>query len=372
MVEKRFDDLSRREFLKRSAAGGALFAFGPHIWIPRSMVGFAGDGNPHPNISGLRVVGVQDEKMTGEQKPRSTWLEQEPLVKADLVAANIDRLACALAEEKEVKKAWEKIFVKPPKKAWGDVVVAIKTNHIAKQRTRSAVVAKVAHVLTDVIGVKGTNVHIYDACDGRRMSEETPFKGLPEGVELANRWGGYNIRATVPKPYKDGQQQARCLDHLVKGTVDILIDLALCKGHDQRFGGITLSMKNHFGTFEPNPSHRSGGGADYLIGINKTPEILGQIDPKTGKVLFPRQQLCLIDALWSGRPGTPSGESIGQPNSLYMGVFGPVMDFVLARSLCRDRLGWSVNEEVLGRFLSEFGLKEQDLPNEGKVIDALA
>jgi len=370
MVRRGNGDVSRREFLQRTAAGGAAFVVAPHIWVPRPMGGFAGGETVHPNISGLRVVGLHDDTMTTELKPRATWLQQEPLVRADVVAANIDRMACALAQEKEVKKAWQAIFVKPPKRAWNEVVVAVKTNHIAKQRTRSAVVARVCHVLTDVMGVKGSNIHIYDACNGGRMAQKTPFAGLPAGVHLSNRWGGYNIRTTVPKPWKDGQQQARCLDHLVKGTVDILVNIALCKGHGQGFGGATMTMKNHFGTFEPGPSHRKGGGADYLIAINKTGQILGQIDPKTGKVLFPRQQVSLVDALWASRPG-PGGEATHQLNSLYMGALNPVVDFQVARHVRRDRMGWPVNEEVIGRFLTDFGLAEKDLPNGGKIIDAL-
>lgn len=360
--------IGRREFLKRTAAGGVALAFGPHIWIPRPVLGAVEAATLHPNLNPLRVVGVQDNAFTTDLKPTATWVQQEPLVKADRVAAAIDRMACALAEEKEPKTAWQKVFVKPPQKAWNEVVVAIKTNQIARQRTRSAVVAKVCHVLTDELGVKGSNIFIYDGVHGGRMSQETRFAGLPEGVNLANQWGGIKTQVPVPKPFKDGAEQSRCLDHLAKGTIDILVNIALCKGHGNQFGGFTMAMKNHFGSFDPQPSHRAGGGADYLIAVNKTPQILGTLEEKTGKVLFPRQQLVLVDALWASRPG-PGGEATHQTNSLFMGVSCPVVDYQVARQFRRDRMTWPINEEVTDRFLSDLGIAAKDLPNEGKIID---
>jgi hypothetical protein len=64
-------------------------------------------------------------------------------------------------------------------------------------------------------------------------------------------------------------------------------------------------MKNHFGTFDPGPGHWTGS-QDYLIAINQTPEILGPMDRRKGKVLYPRQQLSLVDALWASKGG-PGG-----------------------------------------------------------------
>ncbi|MHC4789022.1 MAG: hypothetical protein ACYS8K_07435, partial [Planctomycetota bacterium] len=81
--------------------------------------------------------------------------------------------------------------------------------------------------------------------------------------------------------------------------------------------------------------HRDGGGADYLIAINKTPEILGQIDPLSGEVIQPRQQLCIIDALWASETG-PGGLPTAQPNALMMGTVAPAMDYLTATRFRRD------------------------------------
>jgi hypothetical protein len=128
-------------------------------------------------------------------------------------------------------------------------------------------------------------------------------------------------------------------------------------------------MKNHFGTFNPRLSHQGGGGADYLIGINKSPFILGDLDPATGNVLFPRQQLCVVDALWGSDPG-PGGPPTAQLNSIIMGTSGAVTDYVVATHLRNEIMGWSVNRQVAERMLREFDISPGDLENGGKIIDA--
>lgn len=364
--------LSRRNFLKGTLTGAAVLGLGPVILSRRTAEAFPGGTEVHPNISSLRVVGIHDPGMTiqTEDSVYNTWSAQEKFVQAEAVHRNLDKLAISLAEEKKVDDAWKKIFLKPAGKSWGDVVVAIKTNNIAQQHTRSPVLEKICRVLTGTIGIKGSNIFIYDACHGSGMAKSTPFSGLPEGVQVVDRWGGYNLETVVPKPWHGGIKRAPCLDHLVKGKVDILVNVALCKGHSERFGKFTQSMKNHFGTFNPRLGHSgSEHDTDYLMGINRAPEILGETDSKTGKVLFPRQQLCIIDALWASEPG-PAGLPTVQSNRIFMGVFPPVLDYLVAMRFRRDEMKWSIEEDVVKRFLSEFGFSPSDLPADQKIIHA--
>jgi hypothetical protein len=128
-----------------------------------------------------------------------------------------------------------------------------------------------------------------------------------------------------------------------------------------------MTMKNHLGSFSPSPAH-DGGGLDYLIAINKTPEILGAMDKRTGKVLYPRQQLCLVDALWASKRG-PGGNPSSQPNFLAMGVLAPIVDYQLATWFRGERMGWQPNKKATRRMLSDFGYAESDLPAGGKIIE---
>jgi len=315
-------------------------------------------------------VGVHDPKMTLEVVPVCPWDHQERLVVARAVDENMDRMALALTGGKRVKDAWQAIFLKPPTKSWNEVVVAIKTNNIAIQHTRSAVMAKICRVLVEELNVKASHVFIYDGKHGADLAEKSPFAGLPEGCRIAGQWGGIHTAVPIPAPWRGGRRKAQCLKNLAKGEVDILINIALCKGHSDRFGGFTMAMKNHLGTFDPKWAHLPGA-TDYLVSINKSPQVLGDMDAKSGKVLLPRQQLCLIDALWASERG-PGGDTSCQPNRLYMGTFAPVLDYQVATRFRRDTMGWTIDEGVTTRFLSEFGIAESDLPQGGRIIDATA
>jgi hypothetical protein len=174
----------------------------------------------------------------------------------------------------------------------------------------------------------------------------------------------------IPSPWKQGGQRADCVKHLATGKIDILINIALCKGHADKFGGFTMTMKNHFGTFDPKWGHRFHA-TDYLLAINKTPQILGEISATSGEVHFPRQQLCIVDALWASEKG-PSCDTSCQPNRLYMGTFAPVLDYQVATQFRKATMGWAIDEPVTDRFLPEFGFTKSDLPKGGKIINARA
>jgi hypothetical protein len=359
--------VSRRRFLKNSIIMGAAITAFPTVLVRKARAAWARKTVVHPNVNNLRVVGITDGAMTKAKEPFSSWARQNELVVKEVVWKNIDKLACTLAETRDPGEAWKTIFIKPPSKSWSDTVVAIKTNNIGRQHTRSAVMAKICHTLTHTLGVKPFNIHIYDACHGRTMSRQTPFVGLPEGCQVEDKWGGITTFTAVPGPWKNPKGKSKCLKPLVNGSVDILINIGMCKGHSRRFGGFTMTMKNHFGTFDPELGHE-GGGLDYLIAINQTPEILGPMDKRTGRVLYPRQQLCLIDALWASKGG-PGGNPGHQPNFLAMGVMSPIVDYHVATWFRGKRMGWEPNMKATRRMLTDFGYNESDLPTGGRIIE---
>jgi len=359
--------ISRRQFMKKTMVTGATIAAFPTVLTSKSRAKNNAKLVVHPNVDNLRVVGITDTAMTRASEPVSPWRIQDKLVVTDVVWENIDKLACSLSEIGNPTEAWRSIFIKPSGKSWSDTVVAIKTNNIAQQHTRSAVMSKICHTLTHTVGVSPFNIHIYDACHGRNMHKKTPFEGLPEGCRVENQWGGSSTLTSIPVPWKNGNEESGCLSHLVDGSVDILINIALCKGHSSKFGKFTMTMKNHFGTFDPNPGHEKGA-QDYLIAINRTPEILGVMDKQTEKVIFPRQQLCLVDALWASKSG-PGGNPTHQSNFLAMGVLSPIVDFQVATKFRSEKMGWQPNKQMTHRMLTDFGYHERDLPSGGKIIE---
>ena len=359
--------ISRRGFIKQVAVTGAAITAFPTVLLPEARAAWAKKTVVHPHVDNLRVVGIKDPKMTTHIDPVSSWARQEQLVAKEAVWENMDKLACALADNRNADEAWRTIFLKPPRKPWSDTVVAIKTNNIAQQHSHSAVMAKICHTLTDTIGIKAHNLHIYDACHGDNLLVKTPFTGLPVGCRIEDKWGGSTVGTKVREPWKSGEGEAKCLKHLVDGSVDILVNMAMCKGHSGTFGKFTMTMKNHFGTFSPRPGHL-GGGLDYLLAINQTPEILGPMDKRSGKVLYPRQQLCIVDALWASKGG-PGGNPSHQPNFLVMGVLSPVVDYLVSTKFRGETMGWKPNRNAVQRMLTDFGYDVGDLPAGGKIIE---
>jgi hypothetical protein len=359
--------ITRRRFMKDVALVSAAVAVSPTIWVPKARASWAPKTSIHPNLDNLRVVTITDPAMTRPDSTGIPWARQEELVNTKVVWEDMDKLACGLVQTKNPEEAWKAIFIKPPRKSWSDTVFAIKTNHISQQHTRSAVISKVCHVAVDILGAKPGNIHIYDACHGSSMKKETPFKGLPEGTRIENTWGGSTTMTPVPKPWTNVNGESGCLELLVKDTVDILVNISMCKGHSSNFGGFTMTMKNHFGTFDPAPGHQRGS-LEYLLAINMTPEILGSMDPRTGQVQFPRQQLCIVDALWADKGG-PLGNPSHQTNFMAMGAFSPVVDYLVATGFRAERMGWGINRTAARRMLTDFGYSENDLPHGGKLIE---
>ena len=359
--------ISRRQFIRKAALAGTTLAVAPMIFVPKARAAWERKSIVHPNVNNLRVVGVTDPKMTRGLQPVSSWSAQERLVVKEVVWEDMDKLACGLVETRNPQDAWRAVFIKPPRKSWAHTVVAIKTNNISLQHTRSAVISKVCHVFTDLLGVKGTNIHIYDGIHGGSMAKNTPFAGLPEGVKIQDKWGGINKTVPVSAPWGDGRRTTKCLNHLAEGKVDILVNIALCKGHSETYGGFTMAMKNHMGTFSPMYIHQDEA-LEYLLAVNQTPQVLGPMDAKTGRVLYPLQQLCIIDAIWASEGG-PGGYPRTQPNFLAMGVLAPVVDYVMATRFRNERMGWNIQKEATRRMLTEFGYQESDLPAGGKIIE---
>jgi hypothetical protein len=356
--------ITRRTFIKKTVVAGVGISAFPTIFIPKARAQWAPKTTVHPNVDNLRVVSITDAKMI---KPDASFFDLDKFIVQKAVWENLDKLACSLTQTQNPQEAWRTIFIKPPGKSWSDTVVALKFNSVPVHgyQTPSALVSKVCHSLINTLGVKSSNIHIYDAVTGVMMRK---FTGLPQGCRVEELWGGVTTETQIPKPWPDAVNKGKstCLRQLVDGSVDILINIAQCKSHFFAFlGGFSMAMKNHFGSFEPRWGHSPNGtGLDYLISINQTPEILGSMDKQTGKVLYPRQQLCLIDGLWAN-----THFSKDQTNFLAMGVLAPVVDYQVGTKFLRERMEWNIPVPVTNRMLSDFGYSESDLPAGGKLIE---
>jgi hypothetical protein len=262
----------------------------------------------------------------------------------------MDELAKSLARKDDADDAWGTILRKPPSKSWNRVRAAIKVNCIHLQNMpRIAIVDKVCKELIRM-GVPAASITIYD---GRHNAGRGgayagyPGRGLPQGVVVSNRNGslGGTTQASIPQPRRGNFS---CTADIATGAVDILVNCAVNKGHSSSRGSCTLHMKNHYGTFDPQPGH-SGDQFAYLIAINKSDAILGG-DP-------PRQQLCILDSIWAMTHGPTGGPPNRAPHRILMGTFGPAVDYLTAKKVREAEMGAN-HSPYLDRFLTSFGYTE--------------
>jgi len=343
---KQKESISRRDFLSSATgatagilASSAVSAFGDEI-----KGGWTNGKRINPSIDNLRVVCCIDPAMMKSDPKSWDIVSQNEPVDHEKVLRTMDAMACALAQKNSAHEAWGSIFRKPASKEWQDVTVAIKPNCFMPNNPRVAVIDAVCKALIG-LGVQPAKIIIYDGCGGAK-EKFGGFAGtkLPAGVVMSNKNDvlGGTIDAPVPAPHAG---HFKCSAAIAKGSIDILVNIAVNRGH--HLAGTSMTMKNHAGTFEAMPIHL-GGGLNYIIAFNKSEAILG------GEPV--RQQLCIVDSLWAQTKG-PMGAPNKRPGALVMGTFSPAVDYITARRI-REPLMGCTHPPELGRLMSDFGYSD--------------
>jgi hypothetical protein len=357
----------RRDFLKLTAAGATGLA------LARSNRAYAawpssGTLELNPAIPNMRVVACVDTAMVKSVPANMTFETQNAAIDYARVQANMDAMAMTLAQKSTAEEAWKTIF--RSSRDWASTVVAIKANAgEPKNAARLAVLQKLSNLFTGW-GVKPENFIVYDGHTakpdlpsfmGASFSTTDKSKvlgvvGGPTGSSL-DLLGGWKDAKLV-----DGTTR-RCAAKLVDGTVDILIDIANNKGHSM-FGKVTLCMKNHYGTWEPDTSHTDLN--NLIFKMNKSDPIIGGTPP--------RQQLCIVDSLFCNKvniTGTPEL----MPCYLVMGTFAPAVDYLTVRKIREGVSNLNHDSAVIDSYVTSFGYKTSDpqwivVPPGGATADA--
>ena len=230
----------RRAFLKRTAVGLTVLA------LPRRLLASGPTAN-------TRVIIVDD--------PASiTGLTPDPAVVQTMVNAGIR----SLAQTSDLNLAWQSLLpgVAPTSR------IALKVNCInSSLSTHPAVAGAVANSLKQLnfsgIPFPENNIIIFDRTAGELQSAGYVINTSSTGVRCfgTNSSGvGYSTAT-----YSVAGQTQR-LSKIVTDTADFLINLAVLKNHGD--GGVTLCMKNHYGTCN-SPGNLHGGNCDpYIPALN--------------------------------------------------------------------------------------------------------
>lgn len=376
----------RRDFLKTAAAGamgisvlkyGKLFA-STKAWTKVQI---------NPAIDNARVICCHDTKMLPNYSTDTSWTNQNKMVDAARIGANLDQMAMKLAQKTTAAEAWSAIFRKPAAKTWASVRVALKTNGIgmaSTNRPKAAIYKKICDVLIDQLGVLPTNIVLYDACDDATQWYTSTYVSLTDATKIravctvrSASLGGLKAVTLA------NASSVSCPADLASGAIDILVNVAACKSHNgtggsYNYGSCTLCMKNHFGTFTNTTAVNKSGNLHVsnssatppppplaLFEINQHDAVLG------GNPI--RQQLCIVDALVSNGKSGPGGGFDNRTDRLVMGTFAPIVDYLSVKNILLNTtvmtsspmpaLGVTNAAIILPLFLSSFGYAEADVQN---------
>jgi hypothetical protein len=339
----------RRDFIKLTTAGAATLA----LTRPRNALAAwpsTGTMEINPDIPNMRVVACVDTAMMKSTPKSMTFQTQNDAVDWPRVQANMDNMAMKLANKGTPEEAWKTIFRSG--KDWAQTVVAIKVNAgESKNTTRLAVLQKFSNIFTGW-GVKPENFIIYDghspATSIYNSSFSTTDKNKIMGVVSAPSGQTGDLLGGWKDAKLGNGTTRRCAAKIADGSVDILIDIANNKGH-MMFGKVTLCMKNHYGTWEPDPQHTDLNNLIY--NMNKGDPIIGGTPP--------RQQLCMVDSMFCNKAdifGTPEL----MPCYLVMGTLAPAVDYCTVKKIREEVSGLTHDSATVNSYLTAWGYKTSD------------
>ena len=332
----------RRDFLK-TAAAGAAGAMGLGVLrfdklLAQSAGGWSSGMQVNPAIDNKRVVCCHDVNMLTSNPASTTFTAQNNAVNASTVASNLDQMAIQLAQKSTATEAWSTIF--RSSKPWASTKVAIKTNGVqgsTGNHPRVAVIKKICDVFIDQLGVPAANIILYDANSSAATTYST-YASLTDTTKIRATVSdkAQSLGGMVPVTIAGSTKSISAVADLVNGVIDILVDIASLKIHSgpgtsYGFGGCSLCMKNHFGTFINQGTETGTGDAsstglhslDAIFSINKHAAILG------GNPV--RQQLCIVDGLLAN--GGSSAVWSVRTDRIVMGTFAPIVDYFTATKI---------------------------------------
>jgi hypothetical protein len=351
---------SRRNFLRAAATGAAglvaMSAATSRVFAKTTASPWPATGymQINPDIDNCRVAYITDPAMalSTDKYDFRDW--NNTGVDYDVVKANIDKMACALAQKSNAADAWKTIFRKPANKSWEQVKAAIKVNAVGGYSPNVPTVAKLCEVLHD-LGVPYANITIFDAGNATGdgcLNKYNQFK-------TSGKLPAINIAARGPDTQVLIGTETLPIQNVVLES-DILITCAVNKGHDQKnkFGGLTMSIKNHTGTIK----YGCASSLKQLINYHKSEWILGN----PSDTVPVRQQLAFVDSTWAGAPGSWGGQVNNGAvlHTLVMGTLAGPVDYLTATKI-RTKLyentdANNCNITYINQYMTEFGYTEDE------------
>ena len=282
--------------------------------IPRIGAGFNPIGNADAAQEGVsRVVYVHDDNLTSGIVPNET------LLKPSL-------LACLkkLTGKSTIAEAWQQIL---PNYKSGQII-GIKVNCInsslpSHPQVTNALVSSIVD-----FGVPENDIVIWDRTNGELSRCGYNLNTGDSGVRcFGTNSGGWGY--DKGKPIKVAGQ-TRYLSKILTQLCDYLINVPVLKDHSS--AGITLSMKNHYGSVD-NPGAMHGNNCDPFIA-----ELNDAFDIKN------KTKLIVLDALLGIYLGGPGGAPQFKPNIIAMSSDTVAIDWYGMQLINEERQNRGIGE----------------------------
>jgi uncharacterized protein (DUF362 family) len=297
--------LNRRKFIKTTATGVAATYLAPaSILNTRKAIG----AEPKSRV----VVAT-----------RSKLIDSSDRINREVVRATVDEVLMALTNKPSTRDAWLHIF---PNLHSTDVV-GLKVNSINKNLPSHPEVAySIAQSLVDSLDVNPNSILIWDRSDEELRKAGYTVNTTKKGIRCFGtvpKLGVLNwVLRTTPDSnigYDEsfevdlGNDTKVYLSRIVTEMCDYLINVPVVK--TSRSAGLTLSMKNHFGSISRPQSCHDGGGDPYIGNLNNVSHIKA------------KAKLFVCDALFGIYKGGPFGPPQWINHQLFAATDPVALDF---------------------------------------------
>ncbi|MGQ9631852.1 MAG: DUF362 domain-containing protein [bacterium] len=287
------EKMARREFLKRAIMGATVLAAPPSLLSAYARGVFA-----EPIKSSIRsaIAAVTHSKSADDNGK----------IDPKVVRTMVDEGVKAITGKGNSKDAWLSLF---PRLKSTDVI-GIKINCINRYFHSDAEVVDAIIAGLRSIGVADNNIIVWDRTDWELISSGYEINDGTTGVRYMGtpRYDDSFVIKTGKEAY-----DIALLSTILTRECDHLINVPVLKDHD--IAGVTLSMKNHYGTIN-TPGSCHGNNCDpYIAYINSTPHIKD------------KTRLIVLDALKGIYRGGPGGSPQWVNRQILLGTDPVAVDY---------------------------------------------
>jgi len=292
-LERFFKSLDRRTFLKILSFTGISGLAYPQKLLAQYM--------PSDIVP---IVVVEDDSATDGYQ-----------INADAVRVMVDTAITAFTQIQDVGEAWKTLF---PGISLSSII-AVKVNTLF---TTIPTHPEVTYAVCDSLRLMefdgdffpDNNIIIYDEQSYRLNQSGYEVNTSDEGIRcFGNNVMGYS------SDYYDVAGRNQRISRIITETADYLINIPVLKNHS--IAGVTLALKNHYGTCDGPGQLHSNYCDPYIPALNALP------------VIYDKQRLNICDDLFGISSGGPGGYPQFVANRIIMS-----QDIVAGDCVARDLL----------------------------------